>query len=209
MHRLLARQLARLGLAEDRPPASAEAWSQLLARVSASYTEADQDRYTMERSLEISSNEMQRLYQDLVRSSQTDLALERDKLQKSVATLHSTLDASPDGILVVDPKLKLVNYNRRFLEIWNIPEQVTAAADDALYEHCLALLSEPDDTVRRVEALLADPGASSSTRSCCATAASWSATRPRCTCRPEPRSAGCGSSATSPCGSAPTRRWAR
>jgi len=118
-HRLLAEQLARLGLGADAPPPIDE-WRALLAGVSAAYAEADQDRGTLERSLETSRREMEEV-QALVRSSETQLGLERDKLHRSLATLHATLEASLDGVLVVDQHRQVVNFNHRFLEIFNLP----------------------------------------------------------------------------------------
>lgn len=61
-HRLLARQLRKLGLDAHRPP-DAAAWQALLTAVNQAYIESDQDRYTLERSLALSSDEMQTLYQ--------------------------------------------------------------------------------------------------------------------------------------------------
>jgi PAS domain S-box-containing protein len=58
-HKLLARQLKRLGLSSEELPTSLEAWNQLLERVSKAYTESDQERYLLERSLHMSSTEMQ------------------------------------------------------------------------------------------------------------------------------------------------------
>ena len=161
-HGLLLRQLSRLGLAEDRPPATPEEWSLLLARVSASYTEADQDRYTLERSLEISSNEMQRLYQDLLRSSETELALERDKLQLSVATLHATLEASLDGVLVVDQYRKVVDFNHRFLDLWDLSHEHVRGADQLmLMRRAATFMIDPEGFERRVLGLYDDPTSSS------------------------------------------------
>ena len=61
LHRLLARQLKRLELDGQTPP-SAEAWRALVGRISETYLESDRERYIMERSLNISSREMQGLY---------------------------------------------------------------------------------------------------------------------------------------------------
>ncbi len=61
MHDVLARQLKRLELAPDRPPGG-EVWRALLQKISAAYEQADQDRYTLERSLSVSSAEMGALY---------------------------------------------------------------------------------------------------------------------------------------------------
>ena len=58
LHRLLDRQLRKLGLTSEAPPPSLAAWSALLDRISATYAESDEDRYLLERSLSISSREM-------------------------------------------------------------------------------------------------------------------------------------------------------
>ncbi len=46
-------------------PPNAQAWEQFLERISRSYTEGDRDRYLLERSLSLSSREMQDLYEKL------------------------------------------------------------------------------------------------------------------------------------------------
>jgi hypothetical protein len=67
MHRLLARQLRKLSLDASEPP-NQETWIQLLSAVDSAYREFEQDRYTLELSLAISSDEMQELYQRQKRS---------------------------------------------------------------------------------------------------------------------------------------------
>jgi len=62
LHHLLLRQLKRLGIEVGKRPANAQQWLLFLDRVNRAYTEADQERYLMERSQEISSREMQELY---------------------------------------------------------------------------------------------------------------------------------------------------
>ena len=59
MHPLLARQLRRLGLEHSTAPASTAAWQQLLERVSRSYLECDLGLELLERSIALSSKEMQ------------------------------------------------------------------------------------------------------------------------------------------------------
>jgi diguanylate cyclase (GGDEF)-like protein/PAS domain S-box-containing protein len=60
---LLARQLRKHGLDEQLPP-DAAIWSNLLSVIDQAYRDADQERYTLERSLAISSEEMHALYQN-------------------------------------------------------------------------------------------------------------------------------------------------
>jgi PAS domain S-box-containing protein len=57
-HKLLERQLLRLKLKQDAIPATLKQWSEFLAHISTAYQEADQDRYLLERSMEISSREL-------------------------------------------------------------------------------------------------------------------------------------------------------
>lgn len=83
MNKLLLRQLRRCGLSIDEAP-SLEHWDQLLQRIEKTYAQIDQDRYLLERSLAISSKEMQELHGNLRRASETELAIERDKLKASI-----------------------------------------------------------------------------------------------------------------------------
>jgi two-component system cell cycle sensor histidine kinase PleC len=86
LHPLVKRQLKKLGLDEVTLP-KLEAWQQFLERVSQSYAEADRDRYLLERSLTISSREMQELYDSLQQSSEmrlTEVRAVNEKLQNEI-----------------------------------------------------------------------------------------------------------------------------
>jgi len=48
----------------------------------------------------------------------------------AMAILRAQQDATLDGILVVDNAGRILSYNRRFLEIWGIPDSVATRADD-------------------------------------------------------------------------------
>jgi diguanylate cyclase (GGDEF)-like protein/PAS domain S-box-containing protein len=65
LHPLLLRQLRKAGLDTDAPPGGAAAWAQVLERVSRAYREAEQDRYLLERSQDISSQEHAELTRQL------------------------------------------------------------------------------------------------------------------------------------------------
>jgi diguanylate cyclase (GGDEF)-like protein len=73
LHPLLLRQLRRLGLEAGGPGPTTAVWPQLVERISRAYTEADQDRYLLERSQELASREMGVLHAEL-RASQARLA---------------------------------------------------------------------------------------------------------------------------------------
>ncbi|MGD8552998.1 MAG: PAS domain S-box protein [Anaerolineales bacterium] len=63
-HRLLERQLKKLDLNPDSVP-DLKLWRKFIDLIDRTYCDADDDRYLLERSLAISSEEMQNLYEDL------------------------------------------------------------------------------------------------------------------------------------------------
>lgn len=65
IHKLLTRQLKRLELGFTKLPQDMEQWQLFLNRVSQAYEESDQERYLLERSLQISSKEMQERWKAL------------------------------------------------------------------------------------------------------------------------------------------------
>ena len=67
-------QLARLGFKEDAVPSELEAWQKLIEFVSTAYTEADQERYMLERSMELSSRELMGLNEKLENAQHMSLA---------------------------------------------------------------------------------------------------------------------------------------
>jgi len=72
MHRVLARQIRNLGIDGDLP--TAEQWARFLERVDVTYTAGDQDRYTLERALDLSSAEMRKRFAAL-RDAQEQLVM--------------------------------------------------------------------------------------------------------------------------------------
>ncbi|MGV8968681.1 MAG: putative bifunctional diguanylate cyclase/phosphodiesterase [Cellulomonas sp.] len=70
-HRILARQLRRLDLATDRAP-SVDSWRVFLDSVNTAYTETEDERYTLERSIDISSREMRGMHEVLSRLALQD-----------------------------------------------------------------------------------------------------------------------------------------
>jgi diguanylate cyclase (GGDEF)-like protein/PAS domain S-box-containing protein len=79
-------------------------------------------------------------------------------LRAALSLVRATLDSTADGILVVDAEGRVTSYNRRFVELWRLPEDAVRAGDD---EHILGLamrqLSDPELFLRKVEELYAHP----------------------------------------------------
>jgi PAS domain S-box-containing protein len=97
MNSLLARQLRRLGLTSEEPPADAGAWQQLLERVARSYDDSDRSRYLLERSLHISSQEMRDVLDRLERTGRAREAEQKHRLR-------TVIDALDDGLCTLDPE---------------------------------------------------------------------------------------------------------
>jgi diguanylate cyclase (GGDEF)-like protein len=71
LHRILAGQLRRLNLDPELSPSPA-AWRELLDILSTTYTEADDERYMLKRSIDVSSREARGLHEDLSRRAMLD-----------------------------------------------------------------------------------------------------------------------------------------
>ena len=76
--------------------------------------------------------------------------------------LLATLDATADGILVVDLNGKIRRFNKRFVQLWRIPQAILEARDDdAAIAYVLSQLRHPDAFVSKIRELYAKPEAES------------------------------------------------
>ncbi len=92
LHRTLQRQLRRAGV-DLEGDIDVAGLRRLLTSVDRSYREAEEYRYTLERSMDVSSTEMRRLYDDLAQASDRLVAIEHDKLQSVISALDHGLCA--------------------------------------------------------------------------------------------------------------------
>jgi PAS domain S-box-containing protein len=157
VHPLLRRQLRRLGLSADAAPELA-GWQALLERLGQTYRDVDEERYTVERAFEISSREMQDLYEQLRRRSEQALAIERDKLARSLAIQNAALETMRDGVIVVGADRTLVAYNHRFAQLFAISAELLAQGDARATLRCVTeQIVNRDEFLRQVEHLYAHP----------------------------------------------------
>lgn len=82
------------------------------------------------------------------RSAELRLQSQREEL---LAELQGTLEATADGIVVTDLAGRLRVFNRRFAELFELPDALLQSRDDAaLREALLARLAEPPSDARRL-----------------------------------------------------------
>ncbi len=102
----LARQLRKLGLDAEHPP-DAAGWLSLLSIVDQTYSDADQGRYTLERLLAVSSEEMQSLYQR-----------QKSSLEARLAALF---ESSSDALMILaPPSWEFTEANRATLQLFGV-----------------------------------------------------------------------------------------
>jgi PAS domain-containing protein len=71
--------------------------------------------------------------------------------------LAASLEQSPDGILITNEHDQSITNNRRFSELWNIPqEMLITGLDDKAIAAAATLVAEPEEFVTTIEHIMAD-----------------------------------------------------
>lgn len=102
---------------------------------------------------------------DRTRALQDEIAEKikaEEQLANSLSLLTATLESTADGILVVNNEAKIANFNRKFIEMWSIPQNIIDSRDDSqAINFVLSQLKNPDQFVTKVKELYANPTAES------------------------------------------------
>src|ERR1700676_2371727 len=89
----------------------------------------------------------------------TDQQLADLRLRKALSLLKATLDATADGIMVVDTNDQIVSFNQRLTEMWMVPESLlTSGGRRKVTEFVSRQLKNPEEYVARGERLYRDRG---------------------------------------------------
>jgi len=114
-------------------------------------------RYYNARLVPANSNEIIAIIRDITERKQTE-----EKNLQALSLLNATLESTADGILVIDTQGKVISFNRKFLNLWHIPESITRTKEDkVLLSYILDQLKDPDAFLEKVEWLYAHPENSS------------------------------------------------
>ena len=78
------------------------------------------------------------------------------ELSEALSLLTATLDSTADGILVVDTAGKITSFNRRFAEIWQLPDDILTSGDATAALHfVIGQMANPETFQTKVEELYA------------------------------------------------------
>ncbi len=142
-HSLLARQMQRYLSLEGGEASLPDGLRSFLKAVDDAYRQSDHDRAMLERSMDLSSQEL----------LQANAAL-----RQSLSMLQATLDCTADGILVVDLQGRIQAFNKKFAEMWRLPEPLfQAGSDEPLIAFVLDQIRDPEAFLARIREVYSDP----------------------------------------------------
>jgi diguanylate cyclase (GGDEF)-like protein/PAS domain S-box-containing protein len=143
-HNLLRRQMKKYF--EDSFALTGKC-EEFIDAVNNAYIQSDIDRCMLERSLDLSSQE---------------LLQANSEMRSLISLLNATIESTADGILVVDGQGKIVSFNQKYIEMWHIPKHIEESRDDAqALSFVLNQLKDPEGFLKKVKELYAEPEAES------------------------------------------------
>jgi diguanylate cyclase (GGDEF)-like protein/PAS domain S-box-containing protein len=99
---------------------------------------------------------------ELMDSRLADRERSQRELEESLSLQRATLESTADGILVVDREGDIVSFNRRFKEMWHLPDDIVDSGDgDRAIAFVCDQLREPTTFVRKINQLYKRPEAES------------------------------------------------
>lgn len=98
------------------------------------------------------------VYDDITQSK-----LDQQKLAESISLLQATLEATAEGILVVNLQGHIRSFNRRFLDLWHISHGLVHEGDESgqLQSFVVGQIKHPEQYLDRIYELYAQPAAES------------------------------------------------
>ncbi|HIA1346780.1 TPA: EAL domain-containing protein [Legionella anisa] len=87
-----------------------------------------------------------------------DILEKNIELEKSLSLLRATLESTADGIMMVNGKGQVVDWNQKFVEMWRIPSHMLESGTESIgFEHILQQLSNPEAVIADVKYLYENP----------------------------------------------------
>ncbi|MCC5015728.1 MULTISPECIES: bifunctional diguanylate cyclase/phosphodiesterase [unclassified Legionella] len=90
---------------------------------------------------------------------ETSEILEKNiEMEKSLSLLRATLESTADGIMMVNGKGQVVDWNQKFVEMWRIPSHMLESGTESIgFEYILEQLSNPASVIADVQYLYENP----------------------------------------------------
>ncbi|MCK9211773.1 MAG: PAS domain S-box protein [Ignavibacteriaceae bacterium] len=109
----------------------------------------------------IISHFLARNYEKNLQISRVEIAARKiaeEDLNETLSILQTTLESTIDAILVISQERKVVTYNQKFIELWNVPKEIVDTKEDKqLLGYVLSQLKDPEEFLRKVEELYQSP----------------------------------------------------
>lgn len=87
-----------------------------------------------------------------------DILEKNVELEKSLSLLRATLESTADGIMMVNGKGQVVDWNQKFVEMWRIPSHMLESGTESIgFEYILQQLSNPEAVIADVKYLYENP----------------------------------------------------
>ncbi len=92
-------------------------------------------------------------------SVKTTAIIEKNsELEKSLSLLRATLESTADGIMMVNGKGAVVDWNQKFVEMWRIPSYMLESGKESIsFDYILEQLSDPQSLISDVQYLYQNP----------------------------------------------------
>jgi PAS domain S-box-containing protein len=77
-----------------------------------------------------------------------------EELQRTNSILKTQLEASPDGIIVIDYKWRVFSFNNKFLDVWSIPINISRKSNsDELLQYILSNVNDKEKLILKIREL--------------------------------------------------------
>lgn len=152
MHRLLARQIKRHKLAQP----DIDKFCSLFDDIDLAYKDHDQERNIIERSLDLTSEELNERNQAL-RSKLDLLETTHNKLEDSLSVLNSIFDSTGEAILGFDHTGRLLRNNHMATEMFGLTALHSDASQSLLVRELLKKITRPKFIIKELKKLKEQP----------------------------------------------------
>ncbi len=80
------------------------------------------------------------------------------ELEKSLSLVRATLESTADGIMMVNGKGQVVDWNQKFIDMWRIPSHMMEVGTERIsFDYILSQLLDPSSLISDVQYLYANP----------------------------------------------------